>query len=108
MSAIDPDGLKTTLVMTRDYGFATRTALHLTNSGSPVLCDPSGSYLSSRRGSGDTFGENDADLNDFIKYHTNMGSYILACATLRKAEIGFINECSLHFVKYISIKVLIK
>ncbi len=76
MSAIDPDGLKTTLVVTRDYGFASHTALHLTNSGSPLLYDPSGSYLNSRRGSGDTFGENDADLNSFIKYHTNMGSTV--------------------------------
>ena len=76
MSAIDPDGLKTTLVVTRDFGFATHTALHLTNNGNSVLYDPSGSYLNSRRGSGDTFGDNDADLGNFIKYHTNMGSTV--------------------------------
>jgi len=74
VNGIDPSVLKTTVVITTDLGVGSHAAVHITNGGNPVLYDPSGSYLNSRRGSGDTFGGSDANLGSFAQYHRNLGS----------------------------------
>jgi RHS repeat-associated protein len=92
---IDPLGLITTVIITRDYGFGTHAAVYITNNSDPYLFDPSGSYLSGqRRGSGDYFSDGEADkaaLNAFIKYHQNEGStvelYRINTTLTQEAEI---------------------
>jgi hypothetical protein len=73
---IDPTGLETIVIITRDpvpftSGFLTygsHAAVRVDNGTNPVLYDPAGSYLSTTRGSGDAFYGTEANLNSYISY----------------------------------------
>ena len=72
---VDPDGLKTTVVTTYDYGVGTHSGVLVETPGqSPFLYDPAGSYPATGRGSGD-FAE-DVKLQDYLGYHTANGSSV--------------------------------
>ena len=76
---IDPSGLLSQIITIYDNGIATHSALLITNANGAYLYDPSGSYSTGkggRRGSGDTFVDEDASLSKFIKYHQNNGSTV--------------------------------
>jgi len=74
INLLDPTGLLTTVIITLDYGIGSHAAVHITNGGNPILFDPSGSYLSNRRGSGDFFTGSEANLGGFIGFHQSLGS----------------------------------
>jgi len=74
MSAIDPDGLKTTLVTTYDYGFGTHSAILIETEGMPpLLYDPAGTFP--KMGSGDTM--EDVTLDQYVKYQKSTGSRVV-------------------------------
>ncbi len=68
----------------QDYGFGTHSSTRIDNSagGGPILYDPAGSFVpkgkkpAEARGSGDTFFDNDADLQDYIDFHKELGSTV--------------------------------
>jgi len=68
----DPLGLKTIVVTISDYGIGTHSALYIDNAGSPILYDPAGSYQSGSRGSGDAFSDQEANLDDYLRHHSEM------------------------------------
>lgn len=80
LSFIDPLGLDTTFVITRDYGVGSHAAVHVDNGGDgdAFLYDPAGSYVpeGSGRGSGDSFSGSEADLQSYIDYQKGTGSTV--------------------------------
>ena len=74
---VDPDGLDTTVLVTEGPGgpWNVHSAVYIDNGGSPLLYDPGGSYIphGSGRGSGDTFYEEEANIEEFIKYQQDDG-----------------------------------
>jgi RHS repeat-associated protein len=75
VNAIDRYGLDTTLITTYDYGIGSHSALSISIPGQPdFLYDPGGSYLSSTRGSGGFFSEDNADLGSYSNYQKGTGS----------------------------------
>lgn len=65
INGIDPDGLKTTLITTYDWGFGSHSAILITNPGqASFLYDPAGSY------------KGPANLNSYINYHQSTGSRV--------------------------------
>ena len=78
INRVDPTGLDTVVIITRDNGFGSHTAVRIDNNGSPILYDPSGSYFvgDGERGSGAYFEGDDADLNKFIRFHEESGSTV--------------------------------
>jgi len=72
---IDPSGLVTTVVIWNDVSDL-HSALHIDNSGQPILYDPSGSYSGpyGGRGSGDAFYDEEANLPDYLHYWHGQGS----------------------------------
>jgi RHS repeat-associated protein len=70
-------GLVTTLITTYDYGVGSHSAVHInTPVEPPFLYDPAGSYNADTRGSGGIFEGNEANLQEFIKYHESTGSKV--------------------------------
>jgi RHS repeat-associated protein len=81
VNAIDPNGRETYVITTFDYGVGTHSAMMVARSGDNVLYDPAGSYIppsseGGRRGSGDIFTGQDADLNAFVRYQESTGSQV--------------------------------
>lgn len=79
-SYVDPFGLRTTVIITYDYGVGSHAAVHTTNgnSGGPFLYDPAGSYqpTGGGRGTGDFFVGDAANLADYIQYQESTGSTV--------------------------------
>ena len=81
---MDPTGLDTVVIITRDavpYTFGLLTygshaAVRVDNGGNPMLYDPGGSYLARTRGSGDAFYGNEAALNAYTSYQRSTGSTV--------------------------------
>ncbi len=78
---IDRFGLETTVITVRDHGIGTHSAVHVDNgpSGSPSLYDPAGSYLPPSGippGSGDMHHGQNANLDDYRRYHEQRGSEV--------------------------------
>jgi hypothetical protein len=83
LGAIDPLGLDTVIITIYDHGIGTHSAVRIDNGKDPILYDPAGSYCRPKkkdsnqcepRGENDTFYGNDANLNNYIKFHTSLGS----------------------------------
>jgi hypothetical protein len=80
LSFLDPLGLDTTFVITRNYGIGSHAAVHVDNGGDGegFLYDPGGSYVpeGSGRGTGDFFSGSEADLDAYVGYHESTGSTV--------------------------------
>ena len=84
LNGMDPTGLDTAVIITRDavpYTFGLLTygshaAVRVDNGGNPMLYDPGGSYLARTRGSGDAFYGNEAALNAYTSYQRSTGSTV--------------------------------
>jgi len=96
LSLVDPSGLKTTFIITRDYGIGSHAALHVDNGGDgeAFLYDPGGSYVpsGSGRGTGDFFSGSEADRQAYIDYQKSTGSavesYVFDTTTEEEAAIA--------------------
>jgi len=73
---VDPTGMVTVLVTTRDYGVGSHSAIYTQRNGKKFLYDPAGSYSSKNeiRGSSDIF-EN-TSLADYVSYQESTGSEV--------------------------------
>jgi hypothetical protein len=75
LNLLDPTGLDTVVIITWDdwagIRWGTHAGLYIDNGGEPILFDPNGSYAPAggSRGSGAYFAGNEANLQDYIKYH---------------------------------------
>lgn len=72
---IDLYGLETKVIVTYDYflyffEFGSHAALYISNERGNFLYDPGGSYLPKTRGSGDFFEGEEANLDEYVKFHT--------------------------------------
>ena len=90
LNAVDPLGLKTCLIFTRDtsYGVTYYSHTAVWSSGTcksgdgscrvsePFLYDPAGSYRSRERGSAGIFSGEEAALEDYVRYQRNTGSQV--------------------------------
>jgi RHS repeat-associated protein len=94
LAATDPLGLDTVLITVYDHGVGTHSAVRVDNGKDPMLYDPAGSYCRPKkkdtnqcepRGGNDTFYGNDANLNNYIKFHKSLGSDV---RTLRFSTSG--------------------
>ncbi len=78
VNLVDPFGLKTQVIITRDtdYGilYGSHAAARVDNSGSPVLFDPNGSFNEPYRGSGALTA--DTSLSSYVDYHQRSGSKV--------------------------------
>lgn len=81
---VDPLGLETTVIINNNTSLiGTHAGLYIGHgildgspSGSPEIYDPSGSYLSSTRGDGGTFYDQDANLGSYLTYQLADGSNV--------------------------------
>lgn len=104
MSLIDPLGLKTcVLVTTNSFGLGTHSAVYMSqgsDTGGPVLYDPSGNYSRDSKGNpaeGDLVYGDKADINKFAKFHKDKdGNTTKAiCKDTPKAEEKRLYELAL-------------
>jgi RHS repeat-associated protein len=92
-NSIDPTGLDTVVIITRDpvWGtgglltFGSHAAVHVDNAGSPVLYDPAGSYLrgTPARGTDDTLYDADAAVAPYAAYQKSIGSSSVTTYTFK-------------------------
>jgi len=73
---IDPTGMVTVLVTTRDYGIGSHSAIYTQRGGKTFLYDPAGSYSPTNevRGSSDIF--ESTSLADYVSYQESTGSEV--------------------------------
>ena len=84
LNNIDPSGLDTVVIITRDpvpytFGLLTygsHSAVRIDNGDNPVLYDPAGSFRAATRGSGDALYGSDAALTPYIGYQNSLGSTV--------------------------------
>lgn len=76
INLVDPDGPKTRIIITRDYGVGTHAAVHVENGGSPVLYDPAGSYHDKTRGTLGQLSDDLASIDKYIKYQESLDSAV--------------------------------
>jgi RHS repeat-associated protein len=84
LNNVDPTGLDTVVIITRDpvpgtfglLSYGSHAAVRVDNGNNSVLYDPAGSYRAATRGSGDALSGSDANLNSYTKYQTSLGSTV--------------------------------
>jgi RHS repeat-associated protein len=74
-SYIDPSGLKTTVIITSDFGIGSHAAV-FTDAGGGLLYDPGGSYQSTTRGTGGYFTGSETSLAAYLAYQKSTGSTV--------------------------------
>ena len=101
MNWIDPFGLETIVIITKDplpgavgwYG--SHAAVYVDNNGDPAIYDPAGSYGDRNTiGSGDIISGPAANWNNYMKYHMDIGSKVALFffATTAQEEAAILNQ----------------
>ncbi|MFC4290802.1 RHS repeat-associated core domain-containing protein, partial [Sphingorhabdus arenilitoris] len=82
VNKVDSSGKRTTIITVYDnipgLGWTgTHSAIYVdSGNGNKLLYDPAGSYQIDKAGSGNALFDQDADLQDYVNYHTEVGSRV--------------------------------